>query len=480
MNSPCRLTPVAPEPKIEDEIYQLTKKVVDQADAILSEVRQRASQLNRQNRESAHRFVVQILDAMKQHRQLGIQKVTQMIDEGTKGLQFQMQALEATTRNSASLLVGMAEEGLERIVGTVSVSGDANLTQTLEEAIVEAEKCIRVLWSDLDQMFSHHVLYSLEVIGEQVENMTTQMIKYLRPEREFRNASIRYQHVKMCYNISQANMETAATIEQLLELQDHLYKTTNTIHSLQAIAGQQSDSELQKYEKMCQELLNDLLHGHNYFLGLEIRNQSDHLYPQMKRFIIGAWIAAVQKASSIFQEMVSGRAILKDEHRKRFLDDVEHSLQQLGKQLKTKAGIMVNATAASKFTQLAQFEDLSTLMRDRFQNATNVINQLYTEGLAKVSEDLDFDVEFFIDQRIPFLSTLTDQNFLPTDTCPLAMEFRDYVSRLVNDVVNRNGLDELDQMLPSDGGAVTKGLSQITGLHPRFLRNLDFQKVIYL
>ena len=60
------------------------------------------------------------------------------------------------------------------------------------------------------------------------------------------------------------------------------------------------------------------------------------------------------------------------------------------------------------------------------------------------------------------------------------MEFRDYVSRLVNDVVNRDGLDELDQMLPSEGGAVTKGLSQITRPHPRFLRNLDFQKVIYL
>ena len=161
MNSPCRLTPVVPEPEIQDEIYQLTKTVVDQANAILSEVRQRASQLNRQNRESAHRFVVQIVDAMKQHRQLGIQKVTQMIDEGTKGLQFQMQALEASTQSSASLLVGMAEEGLERIVGTISVSGDANLTQTLEEAIVEAEKCIRVLWSDLDQMFSYHVLLSL-------------------------------------------------------------------------------------------------------------------------------------------------------------------------------------------------------------------------------------------------------------------------------------------------------------------------------
>lgn len=490
MSSTSPFTTLSSVPKIEDEIYQMTTKVVGEAEAILEDIRKQASDMNRKNRESAHRFVIKVWDAVKDHKKLGISRVNSMIQAGINNIKFELQALEKTTQSSTSILVGMTQKDIQRIIDNVSSSDNTNIIETLEEALVKVENCIHGLWRDLDEMYTYHVFYSSQAIGNKVENMTTNIIKFLRPEREYRDPKIHYEHVRICYNISHANIETASTIERALKLEDNLYNTTNTIHSLHSlypgvnehaeIVIKESTALLEKYEKINQDLVNDLLHDYYYFLGTAIRNQGEHVYPQCKRFIINAWKATVESAYTIFKSTVDNHLLIKPELRGELLDDVENSLTKLGEQFRKKAALMTNKTIKNRFINRAQFEDLSTLMRNRFVNATQVINALYTSGLSSISERLRFDVEFIIDQRVPFLSTLTDQNFSPTDVCPLAVEFRDYMTRLLNDLVNQNGIDELDKLLPSNRHASSSEGRQVTGRQTKFLNNLDFQNVIYL
>lgn len=490
MSSTSPFRTLSPVPKIEDEIYHMTTEVVGEAEAILQDIREHASHMNRKNRESAHRFVVKILDIVKANKKLGISRVNSLIQAGIDQIKFELQALENTTQSSASILIGMTKKDIQRIADNVSSLDDSSIIETLEDALVKVHKCIQGLWRDLDEMYTYHVFYSSEAIGNKVENMTTNIIKFLRPEREYRDTKVLYEHVSMCYNISQANIETARTIERALKLEDNLYNTTNTIHSLQSLYSgvhehaeaviRDSTALLEKYEKTTQDLVNDLLHDYYYFLGTAIRNQGETLYPQCKRFIINAWKATIESAHSIFQSAVANHLLIKDEHREQLVGSVENSLTKLGDQFRIKAASMTNETVKKKFIDRAQFEDLNTLMRNRFENATQVINSLYTSGLSSTSERLRFDVEFIIDQRVPFLSTLTDQNFVPTDVCPLAAEFRDYMKRLLNDSVNQDGIDELDQLLPSNGHTPSSEGGLVTGGQTKFLNNLDFKNVIIL
>lgn len=440
-------------------------RVISETEVVLKEVRQQADVMCQKNREAALKYVTEIRDSMKDRTIIGAKKVNQVIEENLSSIRVQLLALETTTKDIFNGLVDIFQSDINDTMNSLSAADEQNLTSALHKAISQAEYEVHSMWNDIDQMYTFYSSYTTDMIQNKGENITDRINGLVASQRRYCDCFL-YERVSMCYNISLANIETSKTIEKLVHVINDLYNTTNTVdklhymhpdadeHALSVIND--STSLLDKYKKSSQEMLETLIADHYCFLGSAVRHTSEQTYPHIKRFILRSWRSAIEKASSYMNSTLTVDPLIKDEYRHRIIDDSKESLRKLGDLIKTKASLLQDEATKNSFIEKADFKELGYLMESRFKNVTEVINTAYKQDLWCASETTKYNVQFIVDQKVPFVSSLSIQNYLPTDVCPLAVDFSNFIRRLLNtDLFKDSGNDMLDRLLPEHGEAVT-------------------------
>lgn len=439
-------------------------RVISETEVVLKEVRQQADIMCEKNRQAALKYVTEIRDTMKDRTKMGVEKVNRVVEENLSSIRVELLALETTTKDIFNGLVDIFQSDINEAINNLSSADDQNLTSALNTAISQAEYELNTMWNDIDQMYSYYSSYTTDLIQNKGQNITERINGLVASQKRYCDCTL-YERVSMCYNISLANIETSRTIEKLVHAINNIYNATDVVdklHYMHSDADEHalsvtndSTSMLDKYKKDSQEMLEILIADHYCFLGSAVRHTSERTYPHIKRFILRSWRSAIQNASTGLNATLTVDPLIKEEYRHRMIDDAKESLKKLGDLIKTKASLLQDEASKNKFIEKADFVQLGYLMENRFKNVTEVINTAYTKDLWCAAEIMKYNVEFIVDQKVPFLSSITIQNYLPTDVCPLAVDFSNFIYRFLRtDLFKDPGNDILDRLLPEHEDAV--------------------------
>lgn len=438
--------------KIEDEVLQMTLKAVNEADSILKEVSEQANKMSHKNRQAAMQYVIKLRDSLKEYSKIGTEKVDSMIKDDIKNIADELSALKTTIKEVSNRLVEIAESEIDEIANSVASKEMKNLTQELEDSISRAVDEVEAMWNGLDQLSVLYTSYWSDLIEKKVQNMTGKVTYLMNTQGKLFNGTVE-ERLRMCQNISLTNMEASNTIQKMVELMDSLYNTTRTVDNLQSVyldsdqntskIIQESKLVLSKYQKKSKKTLDTLLDDNFYFLGSAVRISAVSMSTYLKRYILTSWRISLGNAIRAFNQATSDHLLITEKYRTRFIDNVKRSLQLLKNEVQKKATLL-DKNEQNRFEKLVSFDKLNVLMNNRFKNLIEVTNYQFESSLASIGEALRFRMDFMTNQILPSFPTLTIQNYLPTDICPLSMDFANNIKKWVNEA------DELREILSVD------------------------------
>lgn len=426
-------------------------KVVFEAEAVLYHVREKVRRLNRENGESAFKYAIDLRDTMQQQTKIGIDKVKSMILDNVRNIKNELGPLDITAQDIFKEQVRNFETNIENIIATLSAANTKNLKQTLDDAILQAGEEVKVMWKYMEHLYTKYTIYSTEIIQEKVQNMTAQISHWIDLQGKY-NTSLQYERASMCYNISLANVEISKTMKTIVQVMDNLYNATQTIYSKQAMYADadqhtltiidESKSLLNEYQRKCHYLLNCILKDNFSFLGSAVHLAVQRTHPYIKKYILRKWKSSVLSANLVFDSNFSIEPMIKEEYSSQISNSVEEILTKLGDVIKMKAVLLQDEVTEKQYMEKAKFDDLSTLMKNKYQNVTNVTHYLVATSLASTVDQMRQNLKEIVDQKLPSLSTLSIQNYLLTDVCPKSANFMDYTVYFINQVIHNHGEGE--------------------------------------
>ncbi|KAK7574496.1 hypothetical protein V9T40_011687 [Parthenolecanium corni] len=431
----------------------MTLRAATEADAILKDVHEQTNNMCHKNRQAAMQYIYKLRDSLKEHSKSGTEKIDSVIKDNMKNITDEVVTLKTTIKNVSDRIVDIAVSQIAEITDSV-VSGEKMLTKELEESISRAVDEVEAMWNGLDQICAFYTSYWSDLIEKKVQNMTEKVTYLVSAQSKLINGTVE-ERVRMCQNISLANMVTSNTIQSVVQLMDNLYNTTRIVGNLQSVlldadqntsnVLEESKSMLFKYQKDSKETLDTLLEDHFCFLGSTVRISAVSISAYLKGDILKSWKMSLTKANRAFKQATSNHLLItKKKYRSRLVHDVKGHLKSLRKEVQKKAA-QLDKDGQTRFEELVNFDKLYSLMNNRFKNLTEATNSQFESSLESIGEALRFRMDFLINQKLPYLRALTIQNYLPTDVCPLSMDFANYIKKWVNEA------DELRQILLVDG-----------------------------
>lgn len=440
-------------------------KAAKEADAILNQVSEQSNAVYTANRKAAIQYVLKLRDSLNNYSKIGTDRVDSVVQDNIRNITEELNNLQTTIKDVSNGLVDIALSQINKILATVESTDPQKFSIELEEAVTETVNEVEAMWNGLDQSGQLYTTYWSELIEKKVQNMTESVSHLVNTHSRSFNGTVE-DHVGICHNISQANVQTSNIIQTMVQLMDSLYTTTRVVGNLQSVyldgdqhasnVIQESQSLLLKYQQNCKGILDTLMDNQICFLGSAVFISAKDMCASLKGYILHSWKVSLGHAIKAFKLTTANYLVIPGDHQDRVIAPVKASLDRFREEIRNRATVF-GANEQDRISDRVSFMDLNDFMDKRFRNLTEIVNSEFTSSLASMGEALRFHIEFQVNEKLPYRPILTIQNYVPVDVCPLAMDFQNYIKNFVNEA------DELREIL-SVGDGMLADEKQVNGV----------------
>lgn len=431
---------------VEDQITQATLSTVNTTSTILSQVEERASTLKTQHQLIATQFFDTIAQDLTQRTNVTTQNLTQMVQQTIHEINMELDMFEQGVSEGFEGFATLALEKIQEIKTSAKIETDDTAITNLT---VEAADAITTLLQDTEQMYLFYSRYLTSVLENKLQNTTDRMSALLRSQPRF-VASRSIDRINLCYNVCSQNTKTSQLLKSILNTMDAIGQTTDVINGLKAIhksdkhsALKMSQSKLALAEAMesGRRSLDQLLEADLCYLGTAVRQVVQQRHGLLRQALLVNLSMAVENLSTKWDSITSHFQIIRGTQRLRMAKDLLEAVQSMMDALNEKA------RSHGKNEQLENLILVKSSMMEQFDNITSKVNTIFENSQHFTSESLHNYLKFTIDRQLAKLPTLSVQNFIPDDLCPLAMNYQSYIAFTVNSAMGRNDPDIVDELL---------------------------------
>lgn len=440
--------------QLEEKTLNMTSKMVQDAQTLLMLVRQRAASLSEQNKISAAQYVSGIRDTLKEYTNVGIQRTNQIVLDKIRDVENNLISFSLIIDQEVDSYVKDVGSDIRTFQSRVATAESRDASQVLEAALEQVDHEIRSLVNDIDQLYSSYRIRVCQAVEYYMRTATDQISILLNGQRRNSNCCIP-DRVDVCYNISVQNDVVHRSLGNVLKMINFVHNTTQAVEEVEDIFAGVDPNSVTKFEASktaLEETMNDgrqtinsILSNDYLFLGSAVRELGYEDHVQLQEFIIRSMKTVIHSLVRSLQTSMDNFEVVKPvEHCDKLVAEIREDLESFEKEVKSKASLIADAVLRAEFESKANLTELKDLLNFRFANVTHVVNGAFSEDRHRLTGNLRFNLAHIGEQQLPYISSLTLQNYIPTDVCPVALDYQKYISTAIQ------GLDKSDNDLIAD------------------------------
>ncbi|XKL68923.1 hypothetical protein PGB90_006692 [Kerria lacca] len=442
---------------VEDQILKTTMNVVNDAQFIINKVKERSTTMSVENKQAAAQYINGIRDVLKERTNLGVQQMNQIISDKISEVESELISFNNVITEATNGIVDYTKDDLNLIKENVIKIESGDAASSLDQALHEVEVEIKRTFDDIDQMYSFYERYLGEIIVHKIQNATDRISMMLNSQRKYCDCTL-MDRINICYNITAQNGEISKDLESMVKVIGILTNTSDTIDNLQSVFADADPHSRQFYEdskvtlnqvlQKSQETLDSLLKNDDCFLGSVIRTKAFLAQPHVKRYILRSYQTSIESLAKNLNTTTVDFQIVTVHQKNLLKENLDQILEDLGEEIKKKASL-IRTTIKDDYMSKANFNELKAWMQDKMTNATEVINPLFEKNQEFVAESLKYTLQYIVNQQLPFISSLSVKNYLPSDVCPLSTDYQKFISITLNEYMRRDESNMIEDMFAS-------------------------------
>lgn len=438
----------------EFEIYAIIKNTTNDAKEILKEVKEETAALSERNKQIASEYVLSIREILRHSTIQNIKEISQLISKKTNDLNKDLLIFEG---DIASMIDGNAFVTQNEIVKLIDDLTDvtaSNVIEMLNKILENVEMKIQEFCNDMKKLYNHYLRYVSDIIDHKVYNITDGIrMKLLHAKRQ---SCTEVNHIKFCYIISAQNEEIFKQLQLTMQVINIVRNSSETLKLLLADLTQDNEAYPShlfiKSQCMINQILNEsesmldkLLKNEEYYLGSMVRSASFKDYKLMKNFVITNYRVTIQELATFINQITAEFKIVHDKHWTRITDSLFPALQSAENKIKNYAPLINDTTIRNEYIKKAEFESLKLWTQDQFLNVTSVVNSAFENKKQLRAEALKIEITNIINEKVPLVSSLSINAYLPSDVCPVSVNHQQLISTLLEPQPESSEVTDLRQ-----------------------------------
>ncbi|KAK7574500.1 hypothetical protein V9T40_011691 [Parthenolecanium corni] len=472
--------------QLEEKTLKMTSKMVQDAQLLLTLVRQRSATMSEQNKISAAKYVSDVRDALKESINVGIQKANQIVLDKIRDVENELTSFNFVIDHEVDSYGKDVGFDIQTIQTRVSKAESANVVQVLEEALSQVEHLIGSLEADIDKMYSQYGSYIIQTVENFMKNASDRISIMLNAQRRGCDCSIS-DRITICYNITSQNDVVYKNLLTVAKMINFVQNTTDTVKDVVNIYSEVDKNNVAKFEnsKVTLEKVTDdarheidsILANDYNFLGSAVQKFAYEDHSVLQEFMIRSMKTVIQSLVGRLQTTMDNFEVVKPEqHRIKLVDEVKEKLEGLESEMKSKALLIADAALRSEFEQKANLEELKGLLKIRFADITRVVNTAFSDQRNQITTKLKYNLGYIVRQQLPYISSLTLQNYIPSDICPLALDYQKFIKNNLKQAVDKTDGEIITDLFVSanyfgddteTGTAIMAPYNEYVSLSPR-------------
>lgn len=445
--------------QLEEKTLKMTSKIVGDAQLLLMLVRQRSATMSDQNKRSAAQYVSDIRDALKESTNVGIQKANQIVLDKIRDVENELTSFGFVIDDSVNSYVKDVGYDIQTIRSKVSRAETGDAAQVLETALSEVEQEIRSLVADIDQMYSHFGGYIIQTVEHFMENASDRISIMLNGQRRSCDCSLS-DRISMCYNITSQNDVVYKNLETVAKMINFVQNATDTVADVVGIYSEVDKNYVAKFEKSkdilektmddAKQTINLILENDYNFLGSTMRQFAYEDHSILQEFMVRSMKTIIQSLARRLQTTMDNFEVVKPvEHRTKLVIELEEKLDDLVNEMKSKAFLIADTSQRSEFEQKVNLQELKNLLKTSFANVTHTVNTAFNDNRNRLTAKLKYNLGYIVKQQLPHISSLTLQNYIPSDICPLALDYQKFIMSRLKQVMDKSDSDIIIDLFKS-------------------------------
>lgn len=436
---------------VEDQIARFTLSTVNSTKAILAQVEERSLTLKTSHQLIATNFFDAVAKDLTQKTNATIQNIDQMVEQTVHEINEEIDMFEKGVSEGFDGFVNLTIEKLQEIKNSANAEND---DEVITKLIVEAADAITMLLKDTEQMYLFYSRYLTSVLESKLQNTTDKMSMLLHSQRRF-IAAKNIDRINLCYNVSTQNTKMSRLLKSILDSMSAIGQTIDNINGLKSIHQTKSDEHAQLVSKSKSALsdtmessrltLDQLLKDDFCYLGSAVRKMTQQRHGSFKQALLKNLTTTVESLASKWDAATSDFRVIRGDQRLRIAKDLLNSIQSMMDVINAKA------RRHGKNEELEKLNAVKSSLMKKFDEMTVTVNSIFEKSQTFTSESLHNYLRFTIDRQLASLPSLSVQNFIPDDLCPLAMNYQAYIAFTLNTAMGRRVPDVIDELFAITG-----------------------------
>lgn len=438
----------------EFEIYAIIKNTSNDAKQILKQVKEETATLSERNKQIASEYVLNIREVLRHSTIQNIKEVSQLISKKTNDLDKELLIFEG---DIASMIDGngfVTQNDIVKLIDDLTDVNASNVIEVLNKILEKVEMKIQEFCTDMKKLYTYYSGYVSNIIDNKVYNITDGIrMKLLQAKRQ---SCTEVKHIKFCYIISAQNEEIFKQLQLTMQVINIVRNSSETVKLLLADLTQNNEAYpphlVTKSQCMINQVLNEseslldmLLKNEEYYLGSMVRSASFKDYKLMKNFVITNYRVTIQELATFINQITAEFQIVYDKHWTRITDSLFPALQSAENKIKNYAPLINDTTIRNEYIKKAEFESLKLWTHDQFLNVTSVVNSVFENKKQLRAEALKIEITNIINEKVPLVSSLSINAYLPSDVCPVSMNYQQFISTLLEPQPESSEVTDLRQ-----------------------------------
>lgn len=397
---------------------------------------------------------------LKERTRYAVQQINRVVTDKIREIENELTSFDYVITEASGGIVDYTLQDMKKLRESISSITDSTYQADFENVFNSVQEKISSAFEDLDAMYTFYGGYMSDIIDKKVQDATDRISKIVNSNRKSSECTIE-EKVNFCYTIGAQNVKISGQLESLVEVFAIVNNTTDILDTLEPILLKDADqyscnllsearTVLNKALANSENILESTLEDDNCFLGSVAQKAAYEGHQKVKDFILHSFETSIQSLAKNLNVTTGSFKVVQEKHRKEVEQDINEALTAMADEIRAKAKDLSPSIALDERVEKSSFSDVRLWMDTKFQNVTDVINSMFVKRQEEIAEGLNYTLQYIVFQQVPFISSLSMQNYSPTDVCPLSTDYQKFVAITLNQYLNPTGENVAAQLTMSN------------------------------
>ncbi|XP_065219186.1 uncharacterized protein LOC135844769 [Planococcus citri] len=423
--------------ELDTKLMASTYKALNETEVVLSKVQDSVKLIRDDNTQLAVTYVEAIKEMLQERTRYAVNQINRIVNDKIREIENELTSFDYVITEASAGIVDYTLQDMKNLRDSIPSITNETYRADLENVFEKVDKQIASAFSDLDEMYTFYGSYMGDIIDHKVQNATDRISLIVNSNRRQCECTIK-EKINFCYTISSQNVKISQQLESLVKVFGIVNNTTDILDTLEPVMLKNTDQHtcnlisearltLNKALEKGEALLESILKDDNCYLGSAVRKTAYQNHGAVKEYVKNNFEVAIRSLSTDLNRTTADFQVVKESHRKQVEEDLAKGLEALTHEILMKTKRLGKEPYEEYLTK-ASFPDTKSWMDMKFQNVTQVINPMFAKKQADIAEALKYNLQYVVFQQVPFISSLSIQNYMPTDVCPLSTDYQKFVS----------------------------------------------------